>query len=124
MLSLTSDLSLSGYEFRDPTMLPNNPQENKYGDQPEVQGGRVTEPVLKGLIIEDKVIGSGPPIEKTSVASFYYIILKEDKTVLDRNDQGISPVSPVRPIPTQRPRRSDPYSGQCCHERHQGYHAR
>jgi hypothetical protein len=117
MLSLASNLSLSGYEFHDPAMLPNSPQENKCGDQPEVQGGRVTKPVLKGLIIEDKVVGSGPQIEKTSVAIFQYIILKEDKTVLDRNDQ--KSCSPVRPIPTtQRPRRSDPYSGQDYHERH------
>jgi hypothetical protein len=89
LLSLNSDLSLSGYEFSDndaPRTRPDSPQETNEGDQ--LREGDPTD-----LVIRDTLAGTGPPVKETSVVRFIYMIIKTDgKTVVDRNDQGGDPV--------------------------------
>lgn len=97
MLIPVSDLCLSGYEFHD-SVGWNNPQDNDRRDLPDTLGESILEAAPEGLVTDDPVIGNGPPVEKTTIASYYYIIMKLDNTCILRNDQGSSP--PVCSTPT------------------------
>ena len=44
------------------------------------------------LVIEDKVSGTGLPVEKASIARFLYMVVKMDGTIIDDNGRGGVPV--------------------------------
>jgi len=90
VLSPVSDLSLSGYEFYDddvPRMRQNTPKESKSGDQLEI-GGDTSGAEPTGLITADKVLGTGPTVRETSIVRFFYLILKTNGDVVERNDNS------------------------------------
>ena len=71
---------------------PDNPREINNGDRLGTAGRNTAGEKPADLAIQDKVHGTGPPVEKTSIAHFFYIVLKMDGRIIDRNDKGGVPV--------------------------------
>lgn len=120
-----SDLSLSGYEFYDnvvPGMRQDGQQEINNGNRSETATSKGPEEEKPAdLIIVDKIIGEGPPVEKTSIVHFLYMILKTDGTeVGGSGGKGV----PVCSAPTKALQKFNTHSGNAPYGRHSEYHAR
>ena len=75
-----------------PGIFPGSLQEINNADRLGVTGGNAVKGKPTDLVIVEKVLGTGPLVEKTSVAYFFYVIMKMDGTGVGRNDEGGDPV--------------------------------
>jgi hypothetical protein len=101
---------LSGYEFYDivaPGMRQDCPQEINKGNRSGMATGNAVEEKDADLIIVDTIIGTGPPVEKTSIVRFLYIIKTGETTVETNNTGG----GPVRFAPTNTLQKLNTHSG-------------